>query len=69
MNLKAALNISQVVAKSMVERKTGGAIVNIGSQAGMRALQDHTVYSTSKAGLAMMTNAMAFELGKHNVRL
>lgn len=32
-NVKAVLNISQVVAKKMVENKTHGAIVNISSQA------------------------------------
>lgn len=32
-NVKAVLNISQVVARKMVENKTHGAIVNISSQA------------------------------------
>ena len=32
-NVKATLNISQIVARKMVENKTPGAIVNISSQA------------------------------------
>lgn len=32
-NVKAVLNISQIVAKKMIENKTPGAIVNISSQA------------------------------------
>lgn len=32
-NVKAMLNVSQVVAKKMIDAKKGGAIVNISSQA------------------------------------
>lgn len=32
-NVKAALNISQIIARKMVDNKTHGAIVNISSQA------------------------------------
>lgn len=32
-NVKAVLNISQIIAKKMIENKTPGAIVNISSQA------------------------------------
>ena len=31
-NLKAVVNVSQVVAKRMVADKTGGSIVNVSSQ-------------------------------------
>ncbi|ELT94114.1 hypothetical protein CAPTEDRAFT_182313 [Capitella teleta] len=67
-NLKSVLNISQMVAKSMVEQKSGGAIVNVGSQAGLRAIDSHAVYGASKAALVQMTKVMALELGKHNIR-
>ncbi|XP_011701588.1 PREDICTED: L-xylulose reductase [Wasmannia auropunctata] len=68
-NVKAVLNVSQVVAKSMIERKSGGSIVNISSQAGQAALKDHAVYCTSKGGLDMLSKAMALELGPHNIRV
>ncbi|XP_075231134.1 L-xylulose reductase-like [Lycorma delicatula] len=68
-NVKAVLNISQVVAKGMVERGKGGSIVNISSQASKAAVADHAVYSSSKAALDMLTRVMALELGPHNIRV
>ncbi|CAK1596081.1 unnamed protein product [Parnassius mnemosyne] len=68
-NLKSIINISQVVARKMIENKTQGAIVNISSQASKAALKDHTIYSASKAGLDAVTRAMALELGPHGIRV
>ncbi|KAI5651834.1 enoyl-(Acyl carrier protein) reductase domain-containing protein [Phthorimaea operculella] len=68
-NVKAVLNISQVVARKMVEKKTHGAIVNISSQASKAALKDHTIYSSSKAAVDGMTRAMALELGPYGIRV
>ncbi len=36
--------VLQYVAKGMVERKEGGAIVNVSSLSGLRALPQHAVY-------------------------
>lgn len=68
-NVKAVLNISQIVARKMVENKTHGTIVNISSQASKAALKDHTIYSASKAALDALTRAMALELGPHGIRV
>ncbi|EZA57458.1 L-xylulose reductase, partial [Ooceraea biroi] len=68
-NVKAVLNVSQVVAKGMIERKSGGSIVNISSQAGQAAFKDHAVYCASKAALDMLSKTMAMELGPHNIRV
>jgi len=54
-NVKAVLNVSQVVARSMIERKSGGSIVNISSQAGQAALKDHAIYCASKGALDMLS--------------
>lgn len=54
-NLKAVMNVSQVVAKNMIERKIGGSIVNVSSQGGQAALEDHAVYCASKAALDMLS--------------
>ncbi|XP_022115542.2 L-xylulose reductase [Pieris rapae] len=67
-NVKSIINISQIVAKKMIENKTKGAIVNISSQASKAALKDHTIYSASKAGLDAITRAMALELGPYGIR-
>lgn len=53
-NVKAVLNVSQVVVKNMIERKSGGNIVNLSSQAGQAALKDHAVYCASKGALEML---------------
>ena len=54
-NVKAMMNVSQVVAKDMIERKVSGSIVNLSSQASEAALQDHTVYCSSKGAVQMLT--------------
>ncbi|MGQ9665485.1 MAG: SDR family oxidoreductase [bacterium] len=67
-NVRAMMIVSQVVAKNMIERKSGGAIVNISSIANEVAFQDHTTYCISKGGVDQLTRCMALELGPHNIR-
>lgn len=67
-NVRAMTIVSQVVAGSMVEEKRGGAIVHISSVANTVALQDHTAYCISKAGVDQLTRCMALELGPHGIR-
>ena len=43
-NVRSVLVVGQVCARSMVERGTGGSIVNVSSQASQRGLQDHAAY-------------------------
>ena len=57
----------KVIAKGMVERGSGGAIINVSSQASQVALQDHLVYCSSKGAVDQATRCMALELGKHQV--
>ncbi|XP_045187363.2 L-xylulose reductase-like [Mercenaria mercenaria] len=68
-NFRAAFNITQVVARGMVARGTGGAVVNISSVAGIRTTSNHLCYSTSKAALDMMTLSLAYELGPKKIRV
>lgn len=67
-NVRAMMIVSQIVARNMIERKSGGAIVNISSVANMVAFQDHTTYCISKAGVDQLTRCMALELGPHKIR-
>jgi NAD(P)-dependent dehydrogenase (short-subunit alcohol dehydrogenase family) len=60
LNLKAAFFLSQLVAKEML-RTGGGKIVNIGSQAGMIALERHVAYMASKAAIIGITKVLAVE--------
>jgi len=68
-NVKAIINVSQVIAEKMIANKTGGSIVNLSSQASMAALKDHTVYCGTKAALDMVSKVMALELGPHKIRV
>jgi pteridine reductase len=44
-------------------RTAGGCVVNIVDVHGERPMEGHSVYCISKAGLAMMTRSLAWELG------
>lgn len=68
-NVRAAMIISQVVARGMIKRKQGGVIVNISSVASVIGLTDHTTYCISKAGIDELTRVMALELGPNNIRV
>ena len=58
----------QVIAQSMVDRKKGGAIVNVSSAASHQGLTDHAIYSSTKAAVDKLTHIMALELGQHKVK-
>jgi pteridine reductase len=60
-NLKAPLFLSQAAAPSLA--KQHGLILNMIDIHALRPLKGHPVYSAAKAGLAMLTRALARELG------
>ena len=68
-NYKAAFNISQAVAKEMVNRGQGGSIVNVSSAVSLKVARNLSVYSSSKAAMDMLTRTMAEELGPYNIRV
>ncbi|OWR42712.1 L-xylulose reductase [Danaus plexippus plexippus] len=68
-NVKSVINISQVVARKMIEKKIAGAIVNVSSQASKKALKNHTIYGATKAALDSVTRTMALELGPYGIRV
>lgn len=68
-NVRAVLVVSQVVARGMIARGRGGAIVNLSSQASQVALADHAAYCASKGALDQLTRVMALELGPHQIRV
>ncbi|XP_071968395.1 D-erythrulose reductase-like [Engystomops pustulosus] len=68
-NVRAVVLVSQIVARQMIERGVGGAIVNVSSQASQVALQEHAVYCATKGALDMMTKVMALELGPKKIRV
>ncbi|KAJ9598895.1 hypothetical protein L9F63_026569, partial [Diploptera punctata] len=68
-NVKAVINVSQVVVEGMIQRKKGGSVVNLSSQASQAALPQHTIYCGTKGRLDMVSRVMALELGPHNIRV
>jgi len=48
---------------------SGGAIVNISSGAALQPLEGWSAYCASKAGLAMLTQSLALELGPLGIRV
>jgi pteridine reductase len=60
-NLKAPFFLSQAAAAHL--RRSRGVIINMVDIHARRPLREHTVYSTAKAGLAMLTLSLARELG------
>jgi len=68
-NIKAALRLVRLIVPGMMERKTGGSIINIASIAGLRPQPGGLLYSFTKAGLIMMTRSWAQEFGPFNIRV
>jgi len=68
-NIKPALRLIRLIVPKMIERKTGGSIINVASVAGLRPQPGGLLYSFTKAGLIMMTRSWAQEFGQHNIRV
>jgi len=68
LNLRGLFFTSQLVAKIM-KKQGGGKIINVASQAGFRPQPGQGVYSISKAGVRMLTQVFAIELGHFNIQV
>ena len=66
-NLKSVLLNSQAAAKEMIKAGHGGKIINMASMEGLHPREDFAHYTTSKAGVIMLTKSMAVELASHNI--
>ncbi|HVY24950.1 MAG TPA: SDR family oxidoreductase [Polyangiaceae bacterium] len=67
-NVKGPFLTSRAALRGMIRRKSG-VIVNIGSLAGARMIEAPIHYTTSKAALIGMTEAMAKEVARHGIRV
>jgi NAD(P)-dependent dehydrogenase (short-subunit alcohol dehydrogenase family) len=66
-NLLGASNVTMLVAQHMIERGSGGAIVNVGSRGAFRGEADHPAYAATKAGLQAVGQSMALVLAPHGI--
>ena len=68
-NLTGVFLFCQAVARRMVSRGEGGAILMTGSWVQNVPNVDNTGYCTSKSGAAMLARCMALELAEHGIRV
>jgi NAD(P)-dependent dehydrogenase (short-subunit alcohol dehydrogenase family) len=66
-NLKGTFLVSQAVGKAMIAAGKGGKIINLASQAGTVAIEEHVAYCASKFGVIGMSKTLAAEWGKHGI--
>ena len=67
-NLVGAYNVVRAVLAGMLAAG-GGTIVNVSSGAAHRPLEGWSAYCAGKAGLAMVTNAIALETAGRGIRI
>ncbi|MBI4289128.1 MAG: 3-oxoacyl-ACP reductase FabG [Chloroflexi bacterium] len=67
-NLKAYFLCSQAAGRVMADKKKG-CIISTASIAGLKFVGNSAVYAVSKAGVVMLTRAMAVELAPYNIRV
>lgn len=67
-HLRGTFLVTREVARVFV-RQQSGCVVNIGSLAGMQGFPGRNAYGASKAGISMMTQAMASEFARDGIRV
>jgi NAD(P)-dependent dehydrogenase (short-subunit alcohol dehydrogenase family) len=67
-NLSGTFYCCQAAARQMA-RRDGGAIVNISSLAGIRAVENRPAYTASKFGVIGLTMSLARDLGPLKIRV
>lgn len=68
-NLKGPWLVCTEAARSWVEAKRGGSIVNVASVLGERVAGAVAPYAASKAGLIQLTKALALEFARYEIRV
>jgi len=68
-NLKGTFLVTQAVGRAMIAAGKGGKIVNLASQAGTVAIEEHVAYCASKFGVIGMSKTFAAEWGKHGINV
>lgn len=73
LNIKAAFYVARAVARGLLAANDGrgmpGSIIHLSSQMGHVGGPKRTVYCASKHAIEGMTKALAWELGRHQIRV
>ncbi|MBU0903730.1 MAG: 3-ketoacyl-ACP reductase [Planococcaceae bacterium] len=67
-NLMGVYYVTRAVLPGMIEQKSGD-IINISSSAGQKGAPITSAYSASKFGVLGITESLAMEVRKHNIRV
>lgn len=68
-NLIGVFHGSQIAAQKMIASGTKGAIVQLGSIAGVNGFPNRVGYCGTKAAVHQMTKVMAVDLARHGIRV
>jgi NAD(P)-dependent dehydrogenase (short-subunit alcohol dehydrogenase family) len=69
LNQTAPWTVAQAVARRLVDAQVSGSIINIASITGLRTIGGMASYAVSKAALVQMTQVLALELARYNIRV
>ncbi len=67
LNLKGTFFLAQAVARKLLAQESGGRILLIGSNVGVRAYHNLAAYGMSKAGIAMLAQQLTLDLAPHGI--
>ena len=67
-NVKGMFLVTKAFVRGMIRRQRG-AVVNLGSLAGMRVLEVPVHYATAKSAVVGFTLALAREMARYNIRV
>lgn len=67
-NVKGAWHLARAAARQMIERRSGGSIVNVASVLGVAVQKWTANYPASKAALLHLTRAMALDWARYGIR-
>ncbi|MGD9711035.1 MAG: SDR family NAD(P)-dependent oxidoreductase [Thermomicrobiales bacterium] len=68
LNVKSAFFVAQACAKRMMEEKTHGSLIHIGSQMGHVGGPNRSLYCSSKWAVEGMNKAFALDLAEYGIR-
>ncbi len=68
-NVKGTFFAAQAAAVQMIERRKGGRIVNLASQAAILSLPKQAVYTSSKGAVVALTRSLAIDWAPHGINV